>query len=64
MQILFMSTGLIFTSYTTDVYYLDWAHTIFHQYYCLRVNRVQSTILKNGGNQNFTEAFVTLIVTM
>ena len=30
----------------TDVYYLDWAHIIFHQYYCLRVNRVQSAILK------------------
>ena len=32
--------------YRTDVYYLDWAHIIFHQYYCLRVNRVQSAILK------------------
>ena len=29
-----------------DVYYLDWAHIIFHQYYCLRVNWVQSAILK------------------
>ena len=32
--------------WNTDVYYLDWAHIIFNQYYCLRVNRVQSAILK------------------
>ena len=35
----------VFQYKITDVYYLDWAHIIFHQYYCLRVNRVQSAIV-------------------
>ena len=43
------SSVFILVGGCTDVYYgyyLDWAHIIFHQYYCLRVNRIQSAILK------------------